>query len=169
MPPPLLGPEPLAAYHETSAFDCGNAALNMYIGRFALASQSSGSARTYVALRGARVVGFYSLAAASADIQRVSTRVAKGQPRHPVPLTLLARLAVDATEQGRGLGEALLKDAIKRYLQAQSILGSRALLAHAKDAQGAAFYARYGFESSPTDTLHMYLLSKDMKKTLGLG
>ena len=169
MKAPLLGPEPLAAFHDTSVFDCGSPALNTYLTRFALASQSGGAARTYVALRAARVVGYYSLAAASAEVQRVPARVAKGQARHPIPLTLLARLAVDSSEQGRGLGEALLKDAIKRHLQAQSILGSRALVAHAKDDRAAAFYARYDFQPSPTDSLHLYLLTKDMKKTLGLG
>ena len=164
----LLGPEPLAASHDSSAFDCGSPALNAYLTRFALTSQSGGAARTYVALRGVRVVGYYSLAAASAEPQRVPVRVAKGLARHAIPLTLLARLAVDATEQGQGLGEALLKDAIKRHLQAQSILGSRALVAHAKDEHAAAFYARYGFQPSPTDSLHLYLLTKDMNKTLGL-
>lgn len=77
-------------------------------------------------------------------------------------------LAVERSEQGAGLGEALLKDAIKRHLQAQSIIGSRALVAHAKDERAAAFYARHGFQPSPTDPLHLYLLTKDMKKTLGL-
>ena len=169
MPTSLLGPEPLAAYHDTTAFDCGNPALNAYLTRFALSSQAGGTARTYVALRGARVAGYCSLAAASAEIQRVPARGAKGAARHPIPLTLLARLAVDVAEQGQRLGEALLKDAIKRHLQAQSILGSRALVAHAKDDRAAAFYARYGFQPSPTDPLHLYLLTKDMKKTLGLS
>lgn len=169
MPSPLIGPVPLAAYHDTDSFDCGNAALNAYIGRFALASQSAGAARTYVALREVRVVGYYSLAAASEDPLRVLARVAKGLAQHPVPLTLLARLAVDASEQRQRLGEALLKDAIKRHLQAQSILGSRALVAHAKDEHAATFYAHYGFQPSPTHALHLYLLTKDMKKTLGLS
>lgn len=167
MTEPLLGPEPLAAHHDSSTFDCGSPALNAYLVRFALASQSSGAARTYVALRGARVAGFYSLAAASVEPERASPRVIKGLARHAVPLTLLARLAVDRPEQGAGLGAALLKDAIKRHLQAQSIIGSRALLAHAKDEHAAAFYARYGFQPSPSDPLHLYLLTKDMKKTLG--
>lgn len=168
MPSPLIGPEPLAAYHDTEGFDCGNAALNTYLGRFALASQSAGAARTYVALREARVVGYFTLAAASEEPLRVPARVAKGLAQHAVPLTLLARLAVDIAEQGKKLGEALLKDAIKRHLQAQSILGSRALVAHAKDERAAAFYALYGFQPSPIDALHLYLLTKDMKKTLGL-
>ena len=166
---PLLGPELLAAQHDTSAFDCGYPALNTFLARFALVNQASGAARTYVALRGARVIGYYSLAAASAEPERTAPRVAKGLARHAIPLTLLARLAVDRSEQGAGIGEALLKDAIKRHLQAQAIIGSRALVAHAKDDRAAAFYARYGFQPSPTDPLHYYLLTKDMQKTLKLG
>jgi GNAT superfamily N-acetyltransferase len=168
MAEPLLGPEPLAAHHDTSAFDCGVPALNAFLARFALANQASGAARTYVALRGARVAGYYSLAAASAEPERAAARVSKGLARHAIPLTLLARLAVDRSEQGAGLGEALLKDAIKRHLQAQAIIGSRALVAHAKDGRVAAFYVRYGFQPSPTDPLHLYLLTKDMKRTLGI-
>ena len=168
MTAPLLGPEPLAAHHDTSAFDCGVSALNSFLARFALVNQDSGAARTYVALRGARVVGYYSLAAASVEPDRTAPRVAKGLARHAIPLTLLARLAVDRSEQRAGLGEALLKDAIKRHLQAQAIIGSRALLAHAKDEWAAAFYRRYGFQPSPSDPLHLYLLTRDMKNALGV-
>lgn len=168
MKAPLLGPEPLAAYHDTGSFDCGSGALNTFLSRFALVNQASGASRTYAVLREARVVGYFSLAAASVEPRRAPARVTSGLARHAIPLTLLARLAVDLAEQGQGLGEALLKDAIKRHLQAQVIVGSRALLAHAKDDQAAAFYLRYGFERSPSDSLHFYLLTKDMKKTLGL-
>ncbi|MEW6689844.1 MAG: GNAT family N-acetyltransferase [Pseudomonadota bacterium] len=164
----LSGPEPLAAHHDTSGFDCGVAALNAFLVRFALTGQASGASRTYVAVRGARVAGYYSLAAASAEPDRTAARVSKGLARHAVPLTLLARLAVDQREQGARLGEALLKDAIKRHLLAQAIIGSRALVAHAKDERAAAFYARYGFQPSPTDPLHLYLLTKDMRRTLGM-
>ena len=168
MTAPLVGPEPLSGDQDTSAFDCGTPALNTYLARYALVNQASGAARTYVALRAAKVVGYYSLAAGSAEPGQTPVRVAKGLARHAVPLTLLARLAVDRAEQGSGLGEALLKDAIKRHLQAQMIIGSRALVAHAKDQRAAAFYARYGFQPSPTDPLHLYLLTKDMRKTLGI-
>ena len=166
MTAPLLGPELLAAQHDTSGFDCGYPALNAFLARFALINQATGAARTYAALRGARVIGYYSLAAASAEHQRAAPRVAKGLAHHAIPLTLLARLAVDCSARRAGLGEALLKDAIKRHLQAQTIIGSRALVAHAKDERAAAFYARYGFQPSPTDPFHLYLLTKDMKKTL---
>jgi GNAT superfamily N-acetyltransferase len=169
MAAPLAGPEPLAAHHDTSDFECGSPALDAYLVRFALASQASGAARTYVAVRGERVVGYYTLAAASAEADRAPARIAKGLARHPIPLTLLARLAVHRLEQGAGLGTALLKDAIRRHMQAQMIIGSRALVAHAKDERAAAFYARRGFQPSPTDPLHLYLLTKDMKKTLDIS
>ena len=83
--------------------------------------------------RGERVVGFYTLAAASVSREEVPSRVAKGMARHPVPVILLARLAVDRTEQGKGLGAGLLKDALLRAVQAADVIGCRAILVHAKD------------------------------------
>jgi predicted N-acetyltransferase YhbS len=80
---------------------------------------------------------------------------------------LLARLAVDQTEKGKGLGAALLKDALLRSLQAADIIGCRAVLVHAKDQQAQAFYRKYGFESSPIDEFHLYLLIKDIQASLG--
>jgi GNAT superfamily N-acetyltransferase len=163
---PLRGPEPLEAHHDTATFDCGVPALNNFLARFALVNQHSGAARTYVALRGTRVTGYYSLAAASVELERTTPRVAKGLALHAIPLTLLARLAVDRSEQGAGLGQALLKDAIKRHLQAEAIIGSRALLVHPKYERAAAFYACFGFQPSRSDPLHLFLLTKDMKRIL---
>jgi GNAT superfamily N-acetyltransferase len=89
-------------------------------------------------------------------------RVAKGLGNYPVPIILLARLAVDRTEQGKGLGAALLRDAIFRAARAADIVGCRAILVHAKDKQAQAFYRRFGFEPSPVNELHLYLLMKDI-------
>jgi GNAT superfamily N-acetyltransferase len=164
---PLRGPEPLAPIHELSSFDCGSAALNRFLQRHALDNQRNQSARTYVALRGeSRVVGYYSLAAASAEFDAVPPRLAKGLARHPIPLTLLARLAVDVTEQGAGLGSGLLKDALKRFLQGQAIIAARALVVQAKDEQAAAFYRHFGFEPSPIDASHLFLMTKDIQAAL---
>jgi GNAT superfamily N-acetyltransferase len=165
---PLLGPELLTSTHVLAAFDCGKALLNTFLQRFALVNQLSATSRTYVAHRNNQVVGYYSLAAAAAEPAATTSRVSKGLARHPIPLTLLARLAVDRTEQGRGLGPALLKDAFKNFLIAQEIVASRALLVHAKDDQAARFYAHYGFEASPIDRYHLYMLMKDIKRTLAL-
>ena len=107
-------PVPLEGGHDLSAFDCGDQRLNDYLRKYALANHQNRSARTYVAMRGERVVGFYTLAAGSVGREETPRRVAEGLGRYPVPVILLARLAVDAGEQGRGLGGGLLKDAILR-------------------------------------------------------
>jgi len=167
-PAPLQGPESLDSTHDITAFDCGKASLNTFLKRHALLNQFSGTARTYVALCDKRVVGYYSLAAAAVEPSATTARVSKGLAQYPVPLTLLARLAVDQGEQGRGLGPALLKDAFKKFLLAQEIVASRALLVHAKGDAAARFYAHCGFEPSNVDRQHMYLLTKDIRKTLGV-
>jgi GNAT superfamily N-acetyltransferase len=163
---PLRGPEPLTSQHDTTAFDCGKAALNTFLKRFALVNQLGATARTYVAHRDDKVVGYYSLAAAAVELAATTQRVSKGLAQHPVPLTLLARLAVDRQEQGSGLGSALLKDAFKKFLLAQEIVASRALLVHAKDDEAILFYERYGFEPSDIDRHHLYLLTKDIRRAL---
>ena len=114
-----------------------------------------------------RVVGYYTLAAGSVRRDDAPPRVIKGQANHPLPVILLARLAVDRTEQGKGLGAALLKDALLRSAQAADIVGCRAVLVQAKDQQAQAFYRKYGFEPSPVDELHLYLLMKDIKANQG--
>ena len=165
---PLKGPELLTEAHDVSRFDCGSQSLNRFLQRFALENQRNQSARTYVAVRGdAYVVGFYTLAAAAAEYDVVPERVAKGLAQHPVPLALLARLAVDVNEQGAGTGAGLLKDALKRFLQAQAIIGARALVVHAKNDQAADFYRHFGFVESPIDPYHLFLLSKDIQAALG--
>ena len=164
---PLRGPELLTEAHDVSGFDCGNEALNRFLHRHALPNQRNQSARTYVALRGElRVIGYYSLAAASAEYDIVPARIAKGLAQHPIPLTLLARLAVDQAEQGAGIGAGLLKDALKRFLQAQAIIAARALVVHAKDDQAVAFYQHFGFTPSPLDPYHLYLMTKDIHACL---
>ena len=165
---PLRGPEVLTEAHEVSAFDCGSEALNRFLHRYALNNQRNHSARTYVALRGeTRVVGYYSLAAAAAEYDTVPTRIAKGLAQHPIPLTLLARLAVDKTELGAGIGAGLLKDALKRFLQAQSIIAARALVVQGKDEAAVEFYQHFGFVPSPIDPYHLFLMSKDIHASLG--
>ena len=166
--PPLRSPSPLEARHDLSAFDCGVPALNDFLKRFALQNQQSQSARTYVATRGERVVGYYTLAAGSARREETPARVAKGQAAHPVPVILLARLAVDNGEKGQGIGAGLLKDALLRVVAAADIVGCRAVMVHAKDQGAKTFYMRFGFEPSPSDPFRLFLLLKDIKASLGL-
>lgn len=158
------GIQKLARTHIVDAFDCGYEDLNRYISRFALNNQSAGSAQTYVATTDNRVVGYYSLAVGAVAHAGAPTRMVKGLARHPVPVMLLARLAVDNRAKGTGLGAALLHDALSRTLQAADIAGIRAVIVHAKDDAARRFYEHFDFDPSPTDSYHLYLLLKDLRK-----
>ena len=160
-------PELLAVSHDTSLFDCGKSPLNQFLQRYALVNQANGSARTFVSFSRGQISGYYSLAAASAEHAAVPLRISKGLARHPIPMLLLARLAVDLKAQGQGLGRSLLQSALWKYLQASEVIGSRALMVHAIDEAAIGFYQSYGFEPSPVDAAHLYLLTKDIRKTLG--
>src|SRR5579859_3843624 len=136
MPEPeesLNSPVLLTKAHEIAGFDCGKPPLNDFLVKYALQNQASGGARTYVMTRGNRVIGYYSLAPASVSPEDAPSRVLKGQGRYPVPVILMARFAVDISEQGKDLGKALLSDALRRALQGADAIGGRAFLVHAKD------------------------------------
>jgi predicted N-acetyltransferase YhbS len=159
-------PRPLAAAeHDIAGFRCGEDSLDEWLRRYALTNQATGSARTFVTCLDGGVVGYYALVSGAVSRASAATRVAKAMPE-PVPVLLLARLAVDQTVQGHGLGWRLLRDAILRTLQVADQVGVRALLAHALDQGAADFYARYDFQPSPTDPLHMVLLLKDARALL---
>jgi GNAT superfamily N-acetyltransferase len=166
MTPLIRRPVALEKGHDVSAFDCGVQRLNDYLQKYALTNHQNRSARTYVAVRDEQVVGYYTLAAGSVDREETPRRVAQGQGQYPVPVILLARLAVDISERGHGLGGGLLKDAILRAAQAADVIGVRALLTHAKDEAARAFYEHFGFEPSPVNELHLFVLMKDVQKTL---
>lgn len=159
----------LIAADAVEAFDCGQAALNQFLQRYALLNQKANSVQTYVCCKDNEVVGFYSLTVGGVDTLEVPPRVVKGLARHPVPVMILARLAVDRAHQGKGLGRALLKDALLRTLQAADIAGIRALLVHAKDEAAQRWYQEWEFEPSPTDPFHLFLLLKDLKAAVGIG
>ncbi|MGC8880517.1 MAG: GNAT family N-acetyltransferase [Anaerolineae bacterium] len=156
----------LAATDRVDAFDCGENALNQFLQRYALVNQKANSAQTYVCCQDDMVVGFYSLAVGSVDPEAAPSRVMKGLARHPVPIMILARLAVDKEHQRKGLGRALLKDALLRTAQAADIVGIRCLLVHAKDDAARQWYESWEFEPSPTDPYHLFLMLKDLKGML---
>lgn len=158
--------EKLRPDHNVEAFDCGVEALNRFLHRFALQSQRSGASQTYVARIGATIVGYYSLAVGQVTYDGAPARVAKGLARHPIPIMLLARLAVHQHRQGEGLGAALLKDAMLRTLQAADIAGIRALAVHAKDEKARRFYEHFNFVASPTDPMHVFVLLKDVQNAV---
>ena len=160
--------ELLTAEHDISQFDCGkHVSLTDWLKRFARMNQASGDTRTYVVHRNLKVVGYYSLAPGSVSRKQATARASKPAPE-PIRIVLLARLAVDHREQGRGVGSALLKDALQRAYAGAEIIGGRALLVHAIDAAAAAFYRKYGFEPCPGLELHLMLLMKDLRATLAL-
>lgn len=162
-------PEPLAKHHRLDEFHSGESALDEWLKRHARAAQASGSARVYVATLddGETVVGYYALAAAQIAPEDATDRALKGQPQaRPVPAILLARLAVDQSHQGAGLGRSLLQDVLLRCVEAAEAIGARVLLVHAKHDAAKAWYLRYGFEESPTDPLHLVMLMKDVRAFL---
>ncbi|WP_211253473.1 GNAT family N-acetyltransferase [Knoellia subterranea] len=114
-----------------------------------------------------KIQGFYALATGGVENAAAPARITKGVPRHPVPVILLTRLAVDSSAQGKNLGRSLLVDALARVNAAADEVGVRALLIHAKDDDARAFYMHLAeFEPSPTDPLHLFLLIKDLRKAL---
>lgn len=159
--------EKLQRQHAVESFTCGQPELDRFLTRHALQAQQSNSSQTYLALNGAEVVGFYTLVAGQVEHIDAPPRVAKGMPRHPIGLMVLARLAVHSSMQGRGLGSGLLLDAMSRTLQVADIVGVRALAVHAKDHQAAEFYRHFGFEPSPTDPHHLFRIIKDIRSAAG--
>ena len=166
--PPLNAPILLTSSHEVEHFDCGIEALNIYLKKYALINNHNSSSRTYVASRDHRVVGYYTLTPGSVIKEQTPQRIGKGLANHPVPVIILARLAVEKQERGAGLGKGLLQDALLKVVHAADIIGGRAFLVHAKDEQAKSFYEHFGFESSSIDPFHLYLLLKDIRKTLNL-
>lgn len=155
-----------AKSHVVEEFDCGADALNTYLRRFALTNQSAGAAQTYVAALSGRVVGYYSLCTAQVEHAEVPERVRKGLARHPIPVILLARLAVDRAWQGRRLGAALLADALRRVVSAADVVGIRAVMVHAKDEGARHFYEHFDFDPSPFEPLQLFLLVKEIARLL---
>ena len=164
-----VGYEPVRKLSQADSvemFDCGQPALNQFLLRYAFVNQKANSAQTYVCCLRGEVVGFYSLTVGSVDPGDAPARIMKCLARHPVPVMILARLAVDRGHQGQGLGKALLKDALLRTAQAADIAGVRCLLVHAKDEAARQWYASWEFEASPTDPYHLFLMLKDLKALL---
>jgi GNAT superfamily N-acetyltransferase len=156
--------EKLRPDHVIEDFDCGREELNRYLLRYAWQNQQAGAGQTYVGLVGDAVVGYHTLAVGYATQQEAPERLTRGLARHPVPIMLLARLAVDRRWHGQGVGKALLRDAMQRTLQAADIAGIRAFAVHAKDEEARNFYQKFDFVPSPTDPMHLFVLLKDVRR-----
>lgn len=155
--------EKLKRDHDVEAFDCGKDPLNRFLTRYALQNQQMGASQTYVAVQGGRVLGYYTLVFGQVALADAPERLRKGVAQHPVPLMVLARLAVATHAMGRGIGSGLLKDAMLRTLQAADIAGLRALAVHAKDDAARSFHEHFDFIASPTDAMHLLVLLKDVR------
>jgi GNAT superfamily N-acetyltransferase len=158
--------EKLQRSHPIDAFDCGREALNRFLIRFAFQNQQAGASQTYVALAEGEIVGYYTLVVGQVDHDDAPERLTKGLARYPVPIMLLARLAIANSWQGKGLGAGLLKDAMLRTLQAAEIAGIRAFAVHAKDDEARAFDEHLDFVPSPSDPYHLFRPLKDIRGLL---
>jgi GNAT superfamily N-acetyltransferase len=158
--------EKLQRSHKTDDFDCGRDALNRCLARYAFQNQQAEASQTYVALADAKVVGYYTLVVGEVAFESAHERLTKGLARHPVPIMLLARLAIETSWQRKGLGSGLLKDAMQRTVQAADIAGIRAFAVHAKSDEAKSFYEHFGFTPLPSDPYHLFRLLKDIRAGL---
>jgi len=161
----LLPPEPLAARHDLREFSSGEVSLDDWLRRRALANQVSGATRTYVVCDGKRVVAYYALASGAVAIESAPGRFRRNMPA-PIPVAVLARLAVDRTWQGRGIGRALFSDAARRVARAADEIGIRGIMVHAISEEARNFYLRLGFEPSPSERMTLLVTLADLRAAL---
>ena len=152
----LSAPEPLATTHEFSIFSCGEDALDSWLRKRAEKNERSGASRTYVVCEKNTVAAYYTLAVGSVEHAFTPGGIRRNMP-DPIPVMVLARLAVDTQYAGMGIGTALVRDALLRTLQAANIAGIRALLVHALHEKAARFYTGLGFLASPVEPLVLFL------------
>jgi predicted N-acetyltransferase YhbS len=161
----LRAPEPLVAPHRLEGFDCGKPALNDWLLRHARQAQGSGLVKTFVVAEDVgRVAGYFSLTVGQVDTLEAPERIRKGMGQYPLPVVILARLAVSIHDQGRGIGFGLLQDAIRRTVLMAEQAGIRAMLTHPIDGDAAQFYTRFGFIGSPLREQQLLLLLKDARR-----
>jgi GNAT superfamily N-acetyltransferase len=153
----LFAPQPLTAIHILNDFECGEPSLDEWLKRRALANQLNGGSRTFVVIdEQNRVQGFYAMAAGAISHPLATSSVRRNMP-NPIPVMVLARLAVNKTAQGNKLGAALLQDAVNRAVVVAQNTGVRAILVHALNNQAKQFYEHYGFQSSPIHPMTLML------------
>jgi len=158
-------PEPLADRHDLSSFDCGTASLDDWLRRRARANQAGGATRTFILCDDGRVVGYYALASGSIATSDATGRLRRTMPE-PIPVAVLARLAIDRSHQGRGLGRALVRDPAKRVIAAGDSIGIRGLIVHAISEAAKAFYLALGFLPSPMHEMTLMIPLGDLRASL---
>jgi GNAT superfamily N-acetyltransferase len=163
---PLSRPAPLGANHIVDGFDSGEPTLDAWLVRRAKANQMSGASRTYVVCRGETVVGYYALATGGVDLDAAPGRLRRNMP-DPIPVVVLGRLAIARSEQGKGLGYALVRDTLHRVLLAAEQIGIALILVHSLSERAKRFYSACGFSLSPLDLMVLLARIKDVKDALG--
>ena len=161
----LSAPAPLSDHHNFDGFDCGVPSLDHWLRRRALQNQASGATRTFVTCDDGRVVAYYALASSAVATAGAPGRFRRNMPE-PIPVVVLARLAISRTHQGRGLGRALFQDAARRVVHAAESIGVRGLLVHAISDDAKAFYLRLGLDQSPLDPMTLMTTVADLKAAL---
>ncbi len=163
-------PELLAGHHDLTQFRCSSTEQTEWLCRHARKAANTGTTRVFVvtAHNSTRVVAYYAWCMAQIDAKDAPGRLLKGAGRYPQPVALLARLGVDIEHEGRGLGYGLLQDVILRLVAISDAIGCRGLIVHAESTEARGFYRHLvpEFEDSPTDSLHLVLLIKDIRKTI---
>ena len=152
-------PQLISKLHNKTQFDCEDSNLNIFLKKYALQNDKNHSSKTYVSTdkKTKNIIGYYTIAYGSVSYTKATEEVKKNMPKYPIPVMILARLAVDKSHKNKGLGAGLLKDAICRTMQAAEIAGLRAIVAHAKDDKAKSFYIHHGFKASYLDDYHMMI------------
>lgn len=161
----LSPPEPLTDVHRLDAFCSCAPSLDDWLKRRARADQASGASRTYVVCEGNRVAGYYVLASGAIAVESAVGRFRRNMP-NPIPVTILARLAVDRALQGRGIGRALFRDAGYRVAHAADAIGIRGIVVHAISEEAKRFYLALGFDASPREPMILMVTLADLRAVL---
>jgi GNAT superfamily N-acetyltransferase len=161
----LLPPEPLADHHDIGDFRSGEASLDDWLKRRARANQVSGASRTYVLCEEKRVIGYYALASGVVTVESAPGRFRRNMP-NPIPVAVLARLAVDSDWQGRGIGRALFRDAARRVANAADVIGIRGIVVQAISEEAKKFYLTLGFDASPSEPMTLMVTLADVRAAL---
>jgi GNAT superfamily N-acetyltransferase len=158
----LSTPQPLADHHELSEFQSGVSSLDEWLKRRARANQASGASRTFVVCESARVVAYYALASGAVSATSATGKFRRNMPE-PIPVAILARLAIDQSYHRRGLGRAMFRDSALRVLNAADEIGIRGMIVHAISEEAKSFYIALGFDPSPLDPMTLMVTLADIR------